>query len=131
MMTSSSQKAQQRARVQVVRLCVVAGVSLVVSGVLSSWYPTQAFYQMPSRAWQMLAGAIVFHMGNGHGLIEDRKPRKPIPPLVTALIELVSIVGPKVGIEEYYSIERICMGKCLRTERIFTEELKVFVRFSI
>ena len=35
-------------------------MSLLLSGYWSVYFPDQAFYQMPSRFWQLLTGAIVF-----------------------------------------------------------------------
>lgn len=41
-------------------LVTIAGLSLLLSIYASSRYPTAAFYLLPTRTWEMLAGAVVF-----------------------------------------------------------------------
>lgn len=43
-------------------------ISLALSGVLTASAPTLAFYLLPARAWEMLAGGLVFLVSTPHGL---------------------------------------------------------------
>lgn len=71
----------RRATRAVVIFSGLFAISLAASTYLSSEHPDQAFYQTPSRFWQLLAGAIVFELCRG-------RRQKPFPIPVLFLLDI-------------------------------------------
>lgn len=69
-------------------------VSLALSIILASMRPTLAFYSLPTRAWEMLAGGLVYLLG--HRLRVNAKQKMGLEAIGLGLV-MASVVGFSVS----------------------------------
>lgn len=70
----------------------VFATSLALSIVITPLYPTAAFYLLPTRAWEMLAGGLVF-------FLIDRTPLSPKSSVLVEAFGFLLIIGSVVGFD--------------------------------